>query len=71
MNGNLNFKKLDYPITFQTIGNLLNLGLYPTIEDFKKDMDIMFKNQRVYFENSPKLLKILNSIEDRFNSFKV
>ena len=66
----MNFVKVEYPITFQTIGNLLNLGLYKNIDEFKKDMDTMFSNQWTYFSKQPKLLKILSSIESRFNSFK-
>jgi len=52
----LNFAKVKYPISLETIGNKLTLELYSSFDSFLNDMKEMFENQRVYFEGKEKLL---------------
>lgn len=60
------FPKVDYPIALETVNQLLQMNLYETFEDFKRDMLQVFRNSETYLKNCPKLLKDCQEIKLRF-----
>ena len=57
------FAEVEHPISFQSISQMLSLGLYQTFEDLKQDMRTMFENQRKYFAKNSKLVESINTLE--------